>query len=500
MLPLRLKPSFNLCTTSLAVQLLLALLLITAAVSVAAGFIVRDFERGYLTSRLTMENERKFDLLVYATTDDIISQDVPRIDTTMHNLMQSDSTLLSLEILNPAGQSLFTWHRELQKSGARKTEAFSRQVRVGGEFFGTFSAVWDLSAADRKINQHGFMFAAAIGTICLTMSLLFYALIRRLAIVPLKRMGARLAEFRDGVFDRVVSLPPFTPRELRDLETSVNQLGELMTQKEQYNVEREAAHAAAVAANRTKSEFLANVSHDLRTPLNAIIGFSDTMRMGIFGSIDNPKYRDYVEYINSSGVHLLSIINDILDISKIQSGKMSLEESEVDLLQTIEASLVLLYARAREGGVRIVKKVPARLPSIRADERKLKQILLNLITNSVKYTPFGGSVTISASVNRDLGILVTVADTGIGIAADQIRTALEPFAQIENAYTRRETGTGLGLPISKALIELHGGTFELTSEVGVGTVIRFSIPASRLLEPSSTAEIVELGPFRATIG
>jgi signal transduction histidine kinase len=500
MLPLRLKPSPNLHPTSLTVQLLLALLLITVIVSTAAGFIMRDFERGYLTSRLNVENERKFDLLVYATTDDIISQDVPRIDTTMHNLIQSDSTLLSLQIVNPAGQSLFNWHRDQHKTSNEKTQTFSREVRVGGELFGTFSAVWDFSAADRKINQHGIMFAAAIGTICLTMSLMFYMLITRLAILPLKRMGTRLAEFRDGVFDRVIRLPDFTPQELRDLETSVNQLGELMAQKEQYNIEREAAHAAAVAANRTKSEFLANVSHDLRTPLNAIIGFSDTMRMGIFGSIENPRYREYAEYINNSGVHLLSIINDILDISKIQSGKMSLEESEVDLLQTIEASLVLLYARAREGGVRIVKKLPARLPFVRADERKLKQILLNLVTNSVKYTPFGGSVTISASVNRDLGILVTVADTGIGIAADKIKTALEPFAQIENAYTRRETGTGLGLPISKALIELHGGTFELTSEVGVGTVVQFSLPASRLLEPPSTAEIVELGPFRAITG
>ncbi|MGO8913314.1 MAG: sensor histidine kinase [Bradyrhizobium sp.] len=500
MLPLRLKPSFLLRPPSLAVQLLLTLLLITAVVSAAAGLIVRDFERGYLTSRLTMENERKFDLLVYATTDDIISQDVPRIDTTMHNLIQSDSTLLSLEILNPTGRSLFTWHRDQRKSGNGKTETFPRQVRLGGEFFGTFSTVWDLSAADRKINQHGFMFAAVIGTICLTMSLLFYVLIRRLAILPLKLMGARLAEFRHGVFNRVASLPPFTPLELRDLEKSINQFGELLAKKEQYDIEREAAHAAAVAANRTKSEFLANISHDLRTPLNAIIGFSETMRMGVFGPVENPKYREYVEYINGSGEHLLSIINDILDISKIQSGKMSLEEGTVDLRQTIETSLVLVSARALEGGVRIVKKLPARLPFIHADERKLKQILLNLITNSVKYTPFGGSVTISVSVNRDLGILVTVADTGIGIAADQIRTALEPFAQIENAYTRRETGTGLGLPIAKALIELHGGTFELTSEVGVGTMVRFSLPVARLLEPSSTAEIVELGSFRANAG
>jgi len=224
MLPLRLKPSSRLCPTSLSVQLLLALILITAVVSTAAGLIVRNFERGYLTSQLITENERKFDLLVYATTDDIISQDVPRIETTMQNLMQRDSNLVSLQILNPAGQPLFTQHRE-QKSGTRKIQSFFRQIRLEGEFFGTFSAVWDLSAANRQINQHGFVFAATIGTICLTMSLLFYMLITRLAIVPLKRMGARLAEFRDGVFDRVIRLPVFTPLELRDLETSVNQLG-----------------------------------------------------------------------------------------------------------------------------------------------------------------------------------------------------------------------------------------------------------------------------------
>jgi len=499
MLPLRLKPSSRLCPTSLSVQLLLALILITAVVSTAAGLIVRNFERGYLTSQLITENERKFDLLVYATTDDIISQDVPRIETTMQNLMQRDSNLVSLQILNPAGQPLFTQHRE-QKSGTRKIQSFFRQIRLEGEFFGTFSAVWDLSAANRQINQHGFVFAATIGTICLTMSLLFYMLITRLAIVPLKRMGARLAEFRDGVFDRVIRLPVFTPLELRDLETSVNQLGELLARKEQYDIEREAAHAEAVAANRTKSAFLANVSHDLRTPLNAIIGFSETMRMGVFGPVENPKYREYVGYINSSGEHLLSIINDILDISKIQSGKMSIEESEVDLLRTIETSLALMRTRAREGGVRIIEKFPARLPFVRADERKLKQILLNLVANSVKFTHFGGSVTISASVDRDLGILVTIADTGIGIAAEQISKALEPFAQIENAYTRRETGSGLGLPIAKALVELHGGIFELTSEVGVGTTVRFSLPVSRLLAPTTTAEVVELGVFRASTG
>ena len=179
---------------------------------------------------------------------------------------------------------------------------------------------------------------------------------------------------------------------------------------------------------------------------------------------------------------------------------MSIEESEVDLLRTIETSLALMRTRAREGGVRIIEKFPARLPFVRADERKLKQILLNLVSNSVKFTHFGGSVTISASVDRDLGILVTIADTGIGIAAEQINKALEPFAQIENAYTRRETGSGLGLPIAKALIELHGGIFELTSEVGVGTTVRFSLPASRLLAPSSTAEVVELGVFRASTG
>ena len=253
-------------------------------------------------------------------------------------------------------------------------------------------------------------------------------------------------------------------------------------------VEVEAAqalrHAKDVAetANRTKSEFLANMSHELRTPLNAIIGFAEMMEMQVFGDLGNDHYREYIGDIHNSGQHLLNLINDILDVSKVEAGKIELRESDIDVADVIAGCVRLVAERASTGEVSIALDVPRDLPALYADEHRVKQILLNLLSNGVKFTPPKGTVTVRARADRMQGFAVEVIDTGIGIAAKDIPRAFEPFVQIDSALNRKAEGTGLGLPLSRALMALHGGSLDLISEAGKGTNVRVAFPAVRIVQ------------------
>ena len=237
----------------------------------------------------------------------------------------------------------------------------------------------------------------------------------------------------------------------------------------------------AEVANRAKSEFLANMSHELRTPLNAIIGFAEIIMDEVLGPVGNEKYRDYAKDINDSGQHLLEIINDILDLSKIETGQVALREEEIDVPEVVHGCLKLIGERAKSAGVDLIADFDTETyPVLLADRRMLKQILVNLLSNAVKFTPPGGRVTVSAHCDPAAGYTLTIADTGIGIAPDDIPKALARFAQVDARLDRRFEGTGLGLPLSKALVELHGGSLELESEVCVGTTVTIRFPAARV--------------------
>jgi PAS domain S-box-containing protein len=239
------------------------------------------------------------------------------------------------------------------------------------------------------------------------------------------------------------------------------------------------AKAFAEAASATKSTFLANMSHELRTPLNAIIGFSEIMDRQMFGRLGVPRYQDYIRDIRDSAQHLLRLIEDILDLSKAEAGKMDLDETDVDLGASIRSACLMLRERALGKGVALQEEVMPDLPSLRGDRRRIRQILLNLVANAVKFTPRGGRVTVSAAAAPGGGLILRVADTGIGIAAEDIARVFEPFVQIGRPKELSGEGTGLGLPLCKELVELHGGTIALTSEPGIGTVVSASFPADR---------------------
>jgi len=237
--------------------------------------------------------------------------------------------------------------------------------------------------------------------------------------------------------------------------------------------EIEAKTAALEAASRHKSEFLANMSHELRTPLNAVLGFSEVLLERMFGDV-NAKQEEYLTDIAASGRHLLSLVNDILDLSKIEAGRMELELAEFDLRQTIDDGLMLVRERADRRGIALEQTVDGRLAFIRADERKIKQVLLNLLSNALKFTPSGGRIEVRAGV-VDGTAEVSVTDTGVGIAPEDQAAVFEEFRQVGSAEKKAE-GTGLGLALSRKFVELHGGRIWVTSQPGVGSTFAFTLP------------------------
>jgi signal transduction histidine kinase len=233
-------------------------------------------------------------------------------------------------------------------------------------------------------------------------------------------------------------------------------------------------------ASRSKTEFLANISHELRTPLNAIIGFSEVMRDGLFGPVENIRYKEYLRDIHESGTHLLCLINDILDVAKAEAGKIELIEESIDVEGAIGSCIRLIQERALQAGIAVSIDLQVNLPALWADQRKFRQIVLNLLSNSIKFTPHGGRITVAAMADAERGMALTVADTGIGIATQDIPKVLSPFGQVDSSLSRKHEGTGLGLPLSKALAEAHGGTLLLESRIGEGTRVTVLFPTFRL--------------------
>lgn len=277
----------------------------------------------------------------------------------------------------------------------------------------------------------------------------------------------------------------------QELSTLVNTFNKMLTHIEerdqellQKTVALEEAKEIAESASRTKSDFLACMSHELRTPLNAIINFSEIMCKEMMGPMANDKYREYALDINSSGSHLLSIINDILDLSKAEAGMIHIDESNVDLKEVIAESVKTLSERAKEGNVILTVDVDEDLPVIFVDRLRIKQVILNLLSNAVKFTEDGGEVTISAKVEyrkkAPSAFVLSVQDTGIGIAKQDIEQAMRRFGQVYNGFSRKFDGTGLGLPLTKRLTELHGGKLTIKSAVGKGTTVSIRFPKERI--------------------
>ncbi len=315
-----------------------------------------------------------------------------------------------------------------------------------------------------------------VAVMAVLLSILLGLILSWSVIRPIRRIETGLEAIASGDFSGHVDVP------------NRDELGALALNINRMNDELGRLYAALETASRHKSEFLASMSHELRTPLNAVIGFSQVLRQQMFGEL-NPKQAEYVTDILDSGQHLLSLINDILDLAKVEAGRMDLQPSSFALGVTIENAVAMLRERAAQQGVTIQTQIDPRVDVIEADERKVKQILFNLLSNAVKFTPHGGLITVSTSVAGE-EVEIDVMDTGVGIDAANLGRVFDEFEQVGPG--RGHEGTGLGLALTKRLVELHGGRIAVRSELGAGSTFSFWLPLHRADTDSPVAESIAL--------
>ncbi len=426
-------------------------------------------------------------------------------------VLKAEPQIIIACIYDQAGGVFADYYRNGGEGGSCPVEAVAHGLRVHGHFLDTDEVVlvrqivfdgqrigsvyvhaYLLELRSRLIDFGGT--ALIILLICSALLMVLSSRLQRIIIGPIFNL---LDVTKDVSVKRDYSIRAgkHTDDEIGLLVDGFNGMLETIQERD---VQLTMAKEQAELADRAKSEFLAAMSHELRTPLNAVIGFSDIIKDETFGPVGSVKYRDYAKDINDSGQHLLSLINDILDLSKIESGADELHEGEIEIPEIIRSTLKLVGHRAEQGRVKLELELADQLPALRADERKLKQILVNLLSNAIKFTDAGGEVALWAWCRMGSGYVFQIIDTGIGIAPEDIPKALSRFGQVYSDLNRQYEGTGLGLPLTKALVEMHGGSLDLQSDVGVGTTVTVRFPAERIVRSPHATKAISTADRKAS--
>jgi signal transduction histidine kinase len=481
--------------TKLSSQLIISLVLAAVITAFGTGAAIQWFESSYLEKQIYQRAQDKLQVIMASSLDDLISEDVPRLETTVQQIVKEDHELAGAIIRNEDGIELYVWRRK-PFPPEESIYRFSRRVDYHNQNFGTISIQWNNISTKKAFVRHSYRIALFIGFTCLILGLLVFIVMRILVVQPINIIARRALNFRRNKFDRGERIPSFSSSELKRLGTAVNSLGDLLQSQSVREEELKIAKEWAETANRAKSNFLANMSHELRTPLNAILGFSQVMESEVFGPIQNKKYLEYAGDIRSSGDHLLGIISEILDMSKIEAGKFELNMGDVDLRQTIEYSLSLLATELENCVLNLVVDIPDEMPLMRADELRMRQVIVNLLSNASKFTLENGTVTVAMDWTPGKGAELRIKDTGIGIPESNIHRVLMPFEQVDNVMSSTNQGTGLGLPLAKVLIELQGGTLAIESAVGKGTEVIISLPEEIFLSPADNCQPGDGAPLK----
>jgi len=399
-----------------------------------------------------------------------------------------------VEVFSPTGEKLIASNPGAADYDPQAVDTASEMATIeipislveGERFLNIVARYNNKAASDQQNNLHSFSILTALLGALVSFYIVSYILNISMfhRIREISHTMAKIVRGRTNV-----RLPAAQDDELSMIREQLARVVAHEAEKNRLHHELVIARKDAEISNMAKSEFLANMSHELRTPLNAIIGFSELMTCDYMTTDIEGKYKEYAHDIRDSGVHLLNIINDILDLSKIESGSMVLTVEEADIQEIVERSVRLVTVAAESKNISIANNLPDGLPVIFVDSRMVQQMLINILTNAVKFTPDGGNIVVNAGVEDDGTFRVAVSDNGVGIEEDYLENVLAPFSQVDGSYTREQEGTGLGLALVKAFIELHGGKLSLESAWGVGTTVFLDFPESCLSPNDNNAEV-----------